>query len=504
MRVTRIRRLQALTLLLVLGAPLAGLLGWGAYLHSGIYRRCVERDLEAFFGLEARVGRVEVIDFRRRRFHDVTLRLPGDKEVFRCAWAMYDRRSRAADGRFDVLLHGAHFLIDEQDNAHFRRIGRKDFSAPGVGVLSLEQSTFDVRQHGLHVRFGNAYGEIRWVESPDLAQADVRAWRVGSFPADPPVHAAAVFSTVEGIMLHTVQLTIPSLPLEAVAAERILGENVTTGSFQGRVDVVFEGAPQIDVRGRLVGVDLMQWTRGSLEAGVEGAADVWIDQARFVGNGGARLEHLVGRATVTRVDLAGLGGLSSVPDLAGTATLRVTHVELQDGVLRRLEAVGDFTGLPLAPLVRADGLDGEAEGQFRGRLARLAMQDGHLVEARLLVEQEPDAPAWISAGLLRQLRGGEAGTTTAPASSSTGARLHYVDLAAELRLSDGQVRISGQREPGTERVRPLARLRLGPGLPPAPVRIEGSLDVREPLQRLEESLAQRLLRYTRTDMGEAP
>lgn len=508
MRVTRVRRLQALTLLLVLGAPLAGLLGWGAYLHSGIYRRSVERDLEAFFGLEARVGRVEVIDFHRRRFHDVTLSLPGGKEVFRCAWALYDRRSRTGDGRFDVLLHGAHFVIDEQDNAHFRRIGRQDFSAPGVGVLSLEQSTFDVRQHGLHVRFGNAYGEIRWVESPNLAQADVRAWQVGSFPADPPVHAAAIFSPVEGITLQTVHLTIPSLPLEAVAAERILGENVTTGSFQGRVDAVFEGAPQIDVRGRLVGVDLAQWTRGQLEAGIEGSVDVWIDQARFLGNGGARLQQLLGRATATRVDLAGLADPLNVPGLTGMATLHVTHMELQDGVLRRLEAVGDFAGLRLAPLVRAAGLTEEAEGQFTGRLARLAVQDGRLVEARLLVEQEPEAPAWISARLLRQLRGDEAGRTTAPAPSAAGMRLRYEDLMVELLLSDGQIRISGQREPGTQRTRPLVYLRLGPelglALPPASIGGELSLDVREPLQRLEESLAQRLLRYTRTDTGETP
>ena len=131
--------------------------------------------------------------------------------------------------------------------------------------LSLEGSAIHVRQRGLDISIGSAYGRIQWLPAPPpgqppQAQATLLARRINGFQVDQPVEAVAVFSPAKGIHFQSVRLRTPALPVRAVATRELLGDGATGGEFQGELEVVFDRPElRVTIRGKLVGAELGTW-----------------------------------------------------------------------------------------------------------------------------------------------------------------------------------------------------------------------------------------------------
>lgn len=485
MRPSRAHKLQALALLIVLGVPLAGLGGWGAYLHSPLYRSRIAGQLGDVFGLTTTIGRVECIDWRQRRFLDIHMTLPSGREVFRCDWALYQDTRKPTGDRYSIIVRGANFHVDQQDNQEYARLGRRDFASLGVRELILEQASFDIRQQGLGVSIHQADGQIFWIDRPNLAQVNLRAMQINGHPASEAVEATSVFSPQQGLHIQSFRLIVPSLPISAIAVEGLLGGKATKGTFQGRLELSqIAQDPRIDIQGQLIGMDLAEWTQRLPAGPIAGQADVTLDQARFQ-NG--RVEELRCRLNLRSLHLDNFWPLVGLPNAGGRLDLRVSQLNLSQGKLLQLDTNGSFTNVDVGPLAQAARL-GWASGKFDGVLTNLTVQDGRLTDLRLLAAANESAPRQVSGELLGKLFN-QLLHISLPDSLTSG-KLDYEDPNFDLHIMDGQLHLAGQLDPATKQRRPLAHIRLLRMPVPLFADFDKPLDIREPLSRLEQRVEQ--------------
>lgn len=476
-------RIAAVVIALVGAAPLLALLGWGLYLRSDYCRSRAEQVLVDAFGLEAHIGWIEPIDFNRRRYHDVRIVLPDGQTIFRCDWALLTAPPEAPD-RWEVLLSGPEFVIDEANNAQLLAIGQRDFTRYGVRQIDMIEAGFVLRQGPMRMTINRAEGMMTWIDEPDLAQIEVRARRINGHVADEPIVAAAVFRPLEAHQVEQLHLETPDLPLSALGLATLAGSDGADGLFRGAIDVDLRGG-QINttLRGRLRNAQLEQWTGMLVDGGVGGRADVTIHDAQLLDD---RLHSLDGELQLDGLDLTAVGRALGRDDLTGRCDLTVGALSIRRGVIEQLTAAGTFEGVSLAPLAEA-GNWGQVSGLIRGRLISLTMRDNRIEQAQVMIEgqDDPNVPRRISTALLTNVFTYTLGLELPEAANLGSLMLGYRELNAELLLNDDRLHVAGQRPAGLAQRRPICQLTLGPATAPIRGDFDRPLDLRNELTQLE-------------------
>ena len=313
----RIRLMRTLFVLLGI-LPCAGLCGWAAVRHSGVYRQAIERQCEQVIGLPLAIGSIEHVRPNVMRLHDCQLSSASGGVVLRAPAIEVESLAselRVTLGRLDGtpelarvlarlagewLRQPARFPVDcVVDVGDFSWRQRRPVA--GAGAPTDQVSTGESRSRSLHVECvaangsravrvrrtandGQAADEVRVVaghlagtqdqddSSPSgggqrLDQGGATRLEVSGTISEPlPI---AVFEALAG-------LEAGALPLgdEAVVSGTIgalLDDGNASGSARGRVDRIDLAAASRHLPHRVsgeasVGIERLAWSRGRITA----------------------------------------------------------------------------------------------------------------------------------------------------------------------------------------------------------------------------------------------
>ncbi|HKQ46529.1 MAG TPA: hypothetical protein VJZ71_00490 [Phycisphaerae bacterium] len=380
--------------ILLVGGSLAWTTGYAIHLRSEDYRKEVEVDLSNFFELPSEVGRIRGRTFSSRSFHDVAIWLPDRRDqVFGCKEAVWHEVETAGgehhelDLRDGVLALGSDRWVKED----FRQVlesglghNFEDLNLTRVGLAGFEVS---FRKRDFAIRCRQTSGEID-VSDPANGIARLHAYELNGHPIAQGVQIYARFLPKNGVQVHEVQLSLPTVPLETIGLDSLLGGQVTHGRFSGSVQFLQNASdPEVWVRGQLEDAELGELTRTIALGPLSGRISVNVDGARIARS---VVTHLRGSGRIKKLSLASFAPLVSTGELAGTASFDIDVVDLAMGHVNRLRFGGVVEGLSLESILAPWGR-GSATGRLSVRVNNIEIVDDHIKSADIEVSAVPPA-----------------------------------------------------------------------------------------------------------------
>lgn len=344
------RILLALSVLLV-GGSLTWTTGYAIHLRSDSYRKSVEADLSNFFELPCEVGRIRGLTFSSRSFQDVAIWLPGRRDqIFSCRDAVWHESKEHQEERHELdLVDGVLTLgSDRWVKEDYKQVlesglghNFEDLHLSRVGLSGFEVS-FHRREFAVRCR--ETSGTID-MSDPKDGVARLHAYELNGQPISQGVQIYARFLPTHGVQVKELILSLPTVPLEAIGLDRLLGGEVTRGRFSGSVQFLQKGVePEVWVRGDLEDADLAELTRRVPLGPLSGRFSVNVDRARLAGE---VVTHLRGRGRIEELSLASFAPLLGAEELGGQASFDFDVVDLALGHVNRLRFGGVVKGLSL-------------------------------------------------------------------------------------------------------------------------------------------------------------
>ncbi len=386
------RRILLVLSVLLVGGSLTWTTGYAIHLRSDSYRTSVEADLSNFFELPCELGRIRGQTFSSRSFQDVAIWLPGRRDlVFSCKDAIWyeiksDGRERHELDLVDgVLILGSDRWVKEDYKQVLESGLGHNFESLNLSRVGLSQFEVSFHRREFAVRCRDTSGTID-VSDPKNGIARLHAYELNGHPVSQGAQIYARFLPKNGVQVNELILSLPTVPLEAIGLDSLLGGHVTRGRFSGSVQFLQkESEPEVWVRGQLEDAELAELTRNVPLGPLSGRFSVNVDGARVVKS---IVTHLRGSGQIKDLSLASFAPLMGTRQLDGRASFDFDVVDLALGHVNRLRFGGVIQGLSLESLLAPWGR-GSATGQMSIRVNNVEIVNDNIHSADIEISAIP-------------------------------------------------------------------------------------------------------------------
>ncbi|HOB73235.1 MAG TPA: hypothetical protein PKG54_01800 [Phycisphaerae bacterium] len=492
------RVLIALLVFIAVAVSLGATLGYGAYHRSELYRRRTEERLTRFFNLPTDIGRIRPLEFTSQELSQVQVWLPDRRErIFHCRRAVWDTAG-AANGtaalvsiESPVLSIGSEAWRKEDYLRVIREGLAHNYRDMNIDEIRLSEASIIWPRKDFRLLAEDVDGSILY-DDQGRGDATLTCRKLNGTPVREPIQILARIDPHEDEFIPEVTLVVPTLPLQALGLDELLGGTVTQGSFTGRITVHQEPfGDRVRLSGSAASVHLEELTRRLPWGPVPAVIDLTIDEILLFEQD---LERLAFRGELRQLQpgslLAGLG----LEDLGGEARLTVRDARLTGNGLEHLAFSGEWLGADANSFIRQVLGKGGIRGRLFVHVHNLEIRDNRLVAADAAIQVLPPrhGPATVDRTLLLELIKEKAGLSLPERLLPES--VEFTQMSARL-LSDGRrLRILNSAGQGGPPV--ITAKVLGRELP-----LLADLDESIDLEPLQERLRERISEW-RLDVRE--
>lgn len=500
------RRLAAGALILVMTASLVYTAGSAWYVRSDAYRQECAQSLSANLALPCDIGAVVPRSWSSREYRDVVVWLPERRDhALTCERSVVYRTPAPDDpDGYEIEIFGGAAEISTRTwlRSDYRGVvesGLRAGLAPGgPRQIRFGDMSLIFERDGFRLRLSNAAGRVQ-LQPGTRGTATISANAINDYAVAEPVLLTAAFSMKSaGARIDELALTAPEIPIEALRMGRLVGADVTAGSFSGRLLYgENERGRDVVVSGRLRDVKLEECTAGRTAVPWRGrCAEIQLQELRLHDG---RLDGVRFQGALTDVrlsDVLATWGLS-VGD--GSATLEVGRAELAPDGVQSFVASGRCAGVSLKALTDSLGLGGMS-GALKITIDDLTIEANQLksMDATVVVEDGEDSPNWVEGRLLRSL---VESALRVKLPNILPERLEYTRFGLRLEVRDEILRVYGTHGP---REKTILTVRIAGQDWPLIQEPEREFDLRELADWLRARAAERLRRHLPHVPGATP
>lgn len=433
-----------LTFIAAIGV-IGGTIGYATYYRSDRYRRSVERDLTAFFGLPLTVGHIVPHSFTARQLYKVELWLPDQRaRVALCPRVVWD--SAGADqipgAVLDIFDASIAIGSPEWEQGDYMRVLRAslqhNFQELNIGQIRFHQGRFDWPREELHMTAARVDGRVTF--NPDgSGRAELVTHSFNNVAVPDAIRITARLDPTSEDFLPDVRLAVPRLPLPALRLDEVLGSRITQGSFEGEIRLRSQaGRNAIDLAGKVWNVDLAEFTRKIESGPVAGTVNLTIEELHVEDR---QLERLSFHGEANALEIDALLRRLGLPEMGGTANVTVYRGRMRDGSVDRLTLGGDWTGGSMDRLTELIwGVTG-IDGTLHARVNALVITGGEVVSGDVTLSVQPPEgrPGTVHRNLLTRVL--KEYTRLPLPERLLPERIEYVHMGARLLIAGDQVRI---------------------------------------------------------------
>lgn len=444
------RRILLVLVIVAVGGSLSWTAGYGLHLRSESYRRETADDLTAYFELPCDVGAIRGHTFSSRSFEDVTLWLPNRRDrVFHCRQAVWHEiETKTGETRELDLFDGMLVLgSDQWVREDYRQLLRSglghDFADLKLTRVGLNDFMIQFSRGEFLLRCRDTSGTID-LSQPGDGIARLQTYDLNDHRIEQGVQIYARFAPSAGVRIREWVLTLPTVPLNVLGLDPLLGAPLDHGEFTGSVQFVDnDGAPEFWFSGELRDAQLAELTRKAPLGPFEGRFSLDVDGARLVGD---TVTHLRGRGRIHDLRLSAFAPLLARDSLSGVASFDFDVVDLALSRIERLRFAGGVRDLVLEQWLGPLG-HGEATGRMTLRVNNVDIVADDIKSADIEVSVIPpsDRPGTISRELL--LSAAERFLDFSwPAALPRGLlpqNVEYAEFGMRLLIRDNRLRILG-------------------------------------------------------------
>jgi hypothetical protein len=478
--------MAGLAVFLLIGGSIGVTVGYGLYYRSDAYRRDVQGKLEAFFGLPVDLQTILPHSLTARELFGVSLWLPDRRaRVFHgphILWNNHDKGARLDVYDGDIVIGDPSW--ENQDYMHVLRASlQHDFKLLNVREVRLHRTRITWPRNGIRIIAQDTEGKMEFDDNGQ-GWAQLTCRTLNGTTSTEPISIAARIDPESEELLPEVTLGVPPLPLTSLGLESIVGSEVQRGWFAGRIVLNQTAAnSRIKAGGQLEDVQLAEWTARLPRGAIPAELELSIDEAVFAGR---KLESILFRGRVDRLDVDALLRQFDGPLLGGTAWLTVDRLSLADAVIQRLSLSGQWMDGSLSELVQFALGRGGVEGSLWIRINSLVVEGNRPVSGDISIVARPDGGelGQIDRDLLVACLKDQLGV--ALPESLLPEKLPYVHMGARIHIEDGKAWLlagNGPAGPALITVRSL-----GSDIPLLP-QLRASIPLDALLARLEEGLS---------------
>jgi len=237
---------------------------------------------------------------------------------------------------------------------------------------------------------------------------------------------------------------VPQLPLAIIGLQHLLGPDVRSGAFDGRL--LYEehdGGRRTTVSGKCFDLSLAECTAGLLSHPWRGRCpEIQLRELTLENDQPKRLKFAGVLTNVIPGDLLAMWGLAPVD---GELTLRVGAAELSQTGIDRFVGAGQCVDVSLEKLTAALGY-GRMSGTLRVAIDDLTIENNHLksLDATITVDPAGQKPNWVEGRLLREL---VRRTLKIELPNFLPERIEYVQFGVRLEVRDEVLYVFGTHGP---------------------------------------------------------
>lgn len=436
------------TVFLAVVACVGGTIGYGTYHRSDLYRRQLERELTAFFGLPVDVGAVRPHSFTTRSLSGLAVWLPDRRDrVFYSPFVLWGRHPEGEGSRIEV--RGAEWTIGSEawypdDYTRVLRASlQHDFRQYNVREVHLADSRIIWPRTDFRLTIDDVAGAVRFHDD-GTGQAALTCTVLNGRPANEPIRIDARLDPAAEEFLPEVRLTVPPLPLPTLGLDGLLTSRVTQGSFAGRITFrQLAGEDELQLAGRLADIRLEELTARLPGGAVSARVDLDVHEALVRGRKLALFDF---RGDVCDLDVDALLAQQGMPRVGGRAKLHLHGGRVSAQGIEVLTASGEWLGASLPVVSQALLGEPSLPGRFDLRIHSLAVQDNELTSADLELTAVPpgSGPGVIPRSLLMEAL--DRLNVALPASLLP-EQVEYVHAGARILADREQIRVLAGKGP---------------------------------------------------------
>jgi hypothetical protein len=437
----------ALLAILTLGS-LSVTLGNAWYVRSASYRESCAASLSETLGLPSEIGRVVPRSRMAREFEDIVVWLPGRRdEAHTCRHAVLRYTGSKEDpDEYELDLTGGSSEISTRTwlRSDYRSVIesglRPGFTECGPRRVHFGDMRLIFDRNEFRATLSGAGGTIEF-DDPQHGRASVVCTNLNGHTPREPVLLTAAFSPREtGIRVDKLELTVPDLPLAIAGLRDLVGLDVRSGTFHGRLGYSEpNGEKHVELSGHCFDVELREFTGGLVPTGWRGTCpEIEMQELRVENRVPTRLRF---RGRLSDVHLGDILATWGLRDTTGVLALSVGAADFSQNGIDRFVASGTCIDLDLEKLSKAIGL-GAMSGVLRVQIADLTIEDNRLksLDATLTVADADDPPNWVEGVLLREIARRALKFDLPPIVPP---RLEYTRLGVRLEVQDEELHVFG-------------------------------------------------------------
>lgn len=446
------RKIILMLTIVLCGGSVISTAYYAHHLGSNAYRLETEAGLTDFFELPSEVGRIRGVTFSSRAFEDVVIYLPDQRDrVFSCKRAVWETRERGGNEYKTLDLDDGMLILgsDRWQREDYKRVLASglehDFESLDLETVTMKNFEIAFDRGGLAILCRNASGTID-MRDAQRGVARLQAYEFNGHPVNDGVRIRAVFAPHSGVNVSELELILPEIPLTVTGLGKVVGGNITTGSFAGSVRFVQPSDPekrQAWISGELTDADLAELTNNVPFGPFKGKFSVGVDSARTEKS---LVTDFKGRAEITNLSLHSFAPLFGFKELSGSATLHFDSVDLARGHINRFRLAGWASGMSVQELLQTWGR-GSATGMLSVRINNFDVADDKIKSADIEIISTP--PKGKKGTIDRALLLGVVekffhfNWPSSIPQEVLPDRIEYVEFGMRLLIRDNQMRILG-------------------------------------------------------------
>jgi hypothetical protein len=379
---------------------------------------------------------------------DIRTWLPDRREqVFACKRAAWREIVRDDRPEYELAIQDGWLLVgrEEWQRSDYDSILRSgfghDFVALGLKGIHLDNVDFRWEHEDFSISANGAGGVIHF-DKQGRGRASLVSRQLNEYRSEEQIGINAMFVPGVGLHFEEVVLQVPHMPLEALGIQRVLGTEVTDGSFAGRV-VYRGGEPEVlELSGVLADARLEELTVQVVGGPFTGRVDIVLDVVRFCGQ---QLDTLRFRGRLDGLRIGAVFPLLESSAVDSRVGLDVGECCYEGSRLARFTASGEADDLPLSAVTEALGY-GRVNGQLRIRIHSMLVVDDKLrsADVDLIATPPADRPGVIDKALLQRVLQEVFGFD---ASRFLPDEVEYTKLGAKLLVSGDELAVLGTHGP---------------------------------------------------------
>ncbi|MBI5865471.1 MAG: hypothetical protein HZB38_13375 [Planctomycetes bacterium] len=396
------------TLGAVILGSLAFTLGSAWYLRSAGYRAVCGQVLSETLGLPSEIGAVVPRSRKAREVRDIDVWLPDRRgKAHTCRSAILSYTGNPADpNEFVLELLGGSSEISTRTwlRSDYRNVlesGLKPgFTENGPRTVRFSDMHLVFDRDEFHARLNGAAGVIDFPDARHGRAAILCASINEHTPRDPVMLDADFSPSDSGVRVDRLVLRVPDLPLAVAGLRDLVGIDVKTGGFSGRLEYSEpDGRKHVVLSGLCSDLDLHEFTSLLPTPWRGRCPEIEVQELRIENRSPRRLRF---RGRLADVQLADLLATCGIAGATGTASLSVGEADLNAEGVERLVLSGSCVDFDLESLSAALGY-GRVSGRLNVQIDDLTIEKNRVksLDARIRVAEDSQTPRWIEGELLR-------------------------------------------------------------------------------------------------------